>query len=176
MRPSVILPLAFALLPGVLCDINVNSTDIVPDIINLDDAVRDLTAAVSAYTGGILLSSGIDFLNVTARLSKANIDISSLPQQDFELASIHELEDVVKVTLAIDNPKAVNELVSKKALIEQVPLQGGVVKTGLETLLAGHLQFTQQALDRTPESEVKGVQDVANIITNALQKGVAEFS
>lgn len=149
---------------------------VIADIIYLDNAVRQLIVSTQAYTGGVLLVQGTDFTNVEGRLTKANTDVTLLPPQDLSVADTYRLVSVVSHTLAVDNPRAVDTLISKKALIEATPLQGGIVEAGLQSLLRGHLYFSNEALQRTPPSEMADVQEQVDIISNALQKGIDAFS
>lgn len=168
--------LLFVLTSLVAAQLQITLDTIIFDIIQLDNAVKQLTSATAAYTGGLLLSQGIDFLTVQGKLNQANTDISLLPAQKLSVPEIQLLENVVSQTLAVDNPQAVNVLIAKKELIQKTPLQGGLVKTGLSSLLAGHLYFSKQALDRTPDSERANVQKLVDVISNALQKGIDSFS
>lgn len=146
------------------------------DIVNLDNAVQQLTAAVAAYNGGLFseVPEAISFVVVEARLTQGDVDSGSLPPSLSE-SDTQNFINLVANTLAIDNPKAVKELEAKKALIE-ASNQQSIVEAGLKALLAGHLDFTENIVERSPPSKVQGVEDVANIITVALQDGINAFA
>lgn len=149
---------------------------VINDIINLNSAVVDLTAATAAYQGGLFdsIPQGFDFIVVEARLTQGDTDSGLLPPALSE-SDTQDLIDTVASTLAINNPKAVQTLKSKKALID-ASHETAVVELGLQALLAGHLDFTQHIVSRSPASKIQAVRDVANIITVALQGGINTFA
>lgn len=152
-------------------------SQVIDDVISLNSAVVDLTAAVAAYQGGLFtaISPAISFVVVEARLTKGVTDTRLLPPSTLSESDTQDLIDTVASTLAINNPKAVAGLKAKKALID-ASYQTSIVKIALQTLLSGHLQFEEQIVQRSPASKVAGVQAVADIITVALQDGINTFS
>lgn len=153
-----------------------NINTVINDIINLNAAVVDLTAATQAYQGGLLsaVSPAISFVVVEARLTLGVTDSGLLPSSISD-SDTQDLIDTVASTLAINNPKAVSVLKSKKALFDASG-QSPTVELGLQALLAGHLTFENNILQRCPADKVQGVQNVADIITRALQDGINTFA
>lgn len=152
-------------------------SQVIDDVVSLNSAVVDLTAAVEAYQGGLFsaISPAINFVIVEARLTKGVTDTHLLPPTTLSEGDTQDLIDTVASTLAINNPKAVAQLKAKKALID-ASYQTSIVELGLQALLKGHLDFEQQIVQRSPASKVKGVRDVADIITVALQDGINTFA
>lgn len=166
--------LGFALASVCLAYTTVSQVE--TDIVNLDNAVKQLTASTAAYTGGVLLVQGIDFTIVEAKLTQGNADVTQLPPGQLSVSDTQSLVDLVASTLAIDNPRAVKTLKSKKQLIDAVPGQMLIVREGLQTLLDGHLYFSNQVLQRTPPAQLAEVQYYVDVISDALQDGVNAFS
>lgn len=171
IRPTIIL----TLISSVIAYTDVSQ--IISDIISLNSAVVDLTAAVAAYQGGLFsaISPAINFAIVEARLTKGDTDSHLLPPSTLSESDAQDLIDTVASTLAINNPKAVQQLKAKKALID-ASYQTSIVELGLQALLQGHLDFSQQVINRSPPSKLQAIQDVVNIITVALQDGVNTFA
>jgi hypothetical protein len=170
-QPTVILSLISSVVAYTTVD------QVITDIITLNNAVVDLDAAVQAYQGGLLsaVAPGISFVVVEARLTKGDADTALLPPSTLSDSDTQDIIDTVASTLAINNPKAVSDLIAKKPLFDAAGASP-IIELGLQALLAGHLSFAQQILNRSPADKYQGVENVANIITVALQNGINTFA
>lgn len=152
------------------------TNQVIADIVGLNAAVVDLTAATAAYQGGLFnsISQAIDFTVVEARLTQGDADTGLLPPSLTD-SDTQDIIDTVASTLAINNHKAVAQLIAKKSLIESSG-EVSIVEVALEALLAGHLTFEQHIITRSPADSVQGVENVTSIITDALQNGINAFA
>ncbi|KAM0722307.1 hypothetical protein Q7P37_001748 [Cladosporium fusiforme] len=149
---------------------------VIDDVTALDQDVKDLTAGVRAYNGGLLAQSplllGLTKVHIATRTGY--YDSKSLPRPLTETDATR-LIDHVNATLAIDNPIAVEVLIGKKNLFEAAGTTV-FIKGGLEILLDDHLKFSNEVLDRAPEGLEGDGQEVVDVITRALENGIKEFS
>lgn len=81
----------------------------------------------------------------------------------------------MKQTLDIDNPAAVDALIAKK-VFSQKSFQDGLVQAGLKLLLSEHLYFSDAILERTPAGALEDANEVVDVISNALHRGISEFA
>ncbi|KAF2718267.1 hypothetical protein K431DRAFT_287772 [Polychaeton citri CBS 116435] len=146
------------------------------DVTSIDEHVKTLTTATAAYQGGLLSQAplAIDFVPVHLATRKGYYDSLSLPAQ-VSIADASRIIEHVNQTLSIDNPKAVDTLISKKALFDQAG-SDLFIKSGLELLLSDHLSFSNEVLKRAPAELVDEANQVVGVITVALQKGIDTFS
>ncbi|KAI7622665.1 Pre-mRNA-splicing factor, partial [Hortaea werneckii] len=79
------------------------------------------------------------------------------------------------IVIPIDNPRAVDTLISKKPQIEEVGDET-IIKAGIQLLLSDHLSFSDEVLKRTPADVLLQANEVVDVITVALRKGVVAFS
>ncbi|KAI6806426.1 hypothetical protein KC367_g3429 [Hortaea werneckii] len=146
------------------------------DVTNIDESVQKLISATEAYQGGLLSQApiAIDFVPTHLATRKGFYDSLLLPSTVSE-SDAHALVEHVNNTLAIDNPRAVDTLISKKPQIEKVGDEG-IIKAGIQLLLSDHLSFSDEVLKRTPADVLPQANDVVDVITVALRKGVDAFS
>lgn len=167
LTTTLLLPFTFAsTVPQVLADIKA-----------LDADVQHLTAAVAAYNGGLLGQTPLlaDLTQVHLATRKGYTDAAALPPTTLSAADAERIIDLVKRTLAVDNPKAVDVLETKKRYFEQTKTTR-VVKGGLETLLDDHLDFSREVLRRTPVELMARAQEVVDVISEALEGGIEYYS
>lgn len=149
---------------------------VIDDVTSLDEDVKDLTAGVEAYNGGLLAQSplllGLTKVHIATRTGY--YDSKSLPNPLSE-EDANRLIDHVNGTLAVDNPIAVKTLIGKKDLFEAAGTTV-FIKGGLEILLDDHLAFSDEVLKRAPEGTGSVGREVVDVITRALENGIEEFS
>lgn len=146
------------------------------DITKIDNAVLELTNTTQAYNGGFIpqLPLAIDFVPVHLATRKGFYDSLLLPDTLTNADALLLIEHVNQ-TLSVDNPAAVNVLISKKSLFDaedSTPL----IKAGLQLLLSDHLSFSNEVAKRIPAELQADGQEVIDVITVALQDGVTTFS
>ncbi|TGO58349.1 hypothetical protein BCON_0056g00410 [Botryotinia convoluta] len=139
-------------------------TQVKNDITTLDNNVRALNSQTALYNGDLLPA---------APLLGSHSHSALLPPSIIE-SDAQSLIEHVSVTLAIDNPNAVNTLKGKKQLFKEQGLDGAIM-AGLGLLLAGHEAFTNNVLQRLPEDQSADGQEVTQIITVALTDGIHYF-
>ncbi|KAI7538711.1 hypothetical protein KC331_g10187 [Hortaea werneckii] len=146
------------------------------DVTNIDENVKRLISATEAYQGGLLSQApiAIDFVPTHLATRKGFYDSLLLPSTVSE-SDAQAVVEHVNNTLAIDNPRAVDTLISKKAQIEDVGDEG-IIKAGIQLLLSDHLSFSDEVLKRTPADVLPQANEVVDVITVALRKGVDAFS
>lgn len=149
---------------------------VIDDVTALDQDVKDLTAGVQAYNGGLLaqtpLLPGLTKVHIATRTGY--YDSKELPRP-LSVTDAGRLIDHVNATLAIDNPIAVKTLVDKKELFAAAGTTL-VIKGGLQVLLDDHLKFSNEVLERAPEGLEAEGQEVVDVITRALEGGIEAFS
>ena len=145
------------------------------DITNLDNNVKKLTTTTSAYTGGLIPATPQLFalIPVYTTLLKGVTDTRLLPSS-LSVSEAYQIINHVNSTLAIDNPIAVDTLISKRELYAKSGLSDGIV-AALGLLKLGHEAFTKNIVERVPESTLADGTSVALVISNALQKGINYF-
>ncbi|TGO36307.1 hypothetical protein BHYA_0129g00280 [Botrytis hyacinthi] len=150
-------------------------TQVKNDITTLDNNVRALTSQISPYSGGLLPAAPLlgSLTAVYLSLLQGVTDSALLPPSILE-SDAQSLIEHVNVTLAIDNPIAVDTLKGKKQLFKEQGLNGAIV-AGLGLLLVGHEAFTNNVLQRLPEDQSANGQEVTQIITVALTDGIHYF-
>lgn len=155
---------------------NTQVNTVYADVTSIDNHVQDLIAATQDYNGSYigLVPIGIDFVPVHLATRKGYYDSLPLPSQLSE-SDASLLIDHVNKTLSIDNPRAVNTLKSKKPLLQPKGLDP-FIKSGLQLLLSDHLSFSNEVGKRVPQDLQPEAQQVVNVITVALQDGIAYFS
>ncbi|KAL2068003.1 hypothetical protein VTL71DRAFT_16101 [Oculimacula yallundae] len=148
---------------------------VITDITNLDNNVKNLIKTVSSYNGGVISASPQIFalIPVYTSLLKGVTDTSLLPSS-LSVTEAYEIINHVNATLAIDNPIAVQTLISKRALYEKAGLSDAIV-AALGLLKLGHEAFTKNVVERAPDSTLEDGIKVTLIISNALQKGIDYF-
>jgi hypothetical protein len=149
---------------------------VIDDITALDKDVQSLTAKVRAYNGGLIAQTpqlfGLTQVHLATR--KGYYDSTSLPSPLSENDAARLIEHVNQ-TLSVDNPIAVQVLISKKELFDAAGTSP-VIKEGLKVLLDDHLAFSNEVLERAPADQLAEGNEVVDVITNALQHGIATFS
>jgi hypothetical protein len=149
---------------------------VIDDITALDKDVQSLTAKVRAYNGGLIAQTpqlfGLTQVHLATR--KGYYDSTALPSP-LSGNDAARLIEHVNNTLSIDNPIAVNVLISKKGLFDAAGTSP-VIKEGLKVLLDDHLAFSNEVLERAPADQLAEGNEVVDVITNALQHGIATFS
>lgn len=149
---------------------------VIDDITALDEDVQSLTAKVRAYNGGLLAQTpqllGLTQVHLATR--RGYYDSKLLPNPLSE-SDATRLIDHVGATLSIDNPIAVEVLKSKKELFDAAGTSPAIA-IGLKVLLDDHLAFSDEVLKRAPEDQVEAANEVVDVITVALQDGIATFS
>ncbi|THW03930.1 hypothetical protein D6D26_03122 [Aureobasidium pullulans] len=151
--------------------------DVYNDITSLDQDVQDLTSMVRGYQGGLLAQGPLllQLTKVHIATRKGGFDASTLPTTLLSESDAMRLIDHVNTTLSVDNPIAVNVLKSKKALFDASGTDS-FIKAGLQILLDDHLYFSNKILERTPQDSIAEANEVVDVISNALQGGIAAFS
>lgn len=151
--------------------------DVYNDITSLDQDVQDLTSMVRGYQGGLLAQGPLllQLTKVHIATRKGGFDASTLPTTLLSESDAMRLIDHVNTTLSVDNPIAVNVLKSKKALFDASGTDP-FIKAGLQILLDDHLYFSNEILERTPQDLIAEANEVVDVISNALQGGIAAFS
>ncbi|THX80193.1 hypothetical protein D6D04_04720 [Aureobasidium pullulans] len=151
--------------------------DVYNDITSLDQDVQDLTSMVRGYQGGLLAQGPLllQLTKVHIATRKGGFDASTLPTTLLSESDAMRLIDHVNTTLSVDNPIAVNVLKSKKALFDASGTDV-FIKAGLQILLDDHLYFSNEILERTPQDSIAEANEVVDVISNALQGGIAAFS
>ncbi|KAM4067249.1 hydrophobic surface binding protein A domain-containing protein [Hirsutella rhossiliensis] len=135
------------------------------DVTNIDTNVKRLTRLLAALS------------NVYLALAGGAIHSGQLPRP-IPIKDLLGLVEHVNKTLAIDNPIAVNTLISKKKELEDAKVAGFLVPR-LEMLLAGHEAFSNHILarvpaDASPEIKAQG-KAVVEVISDALRKVLRLF-
>ena len=169
-----------SLISALLLSATVVSTSqvdvVIDDITALDKDVQSLTAKVRAYNGGLIAQTpqlfGLTQVHLATR--KGYHDSTSLPSPLSENDAARLIEHVNQ-TLSVDNPIAVQVLISKKELFDAAGTSP-VIKEGLKVLLDDHLAFSNEVLERAPADQLAEGNEVVDVITNALQHGIATFS
>lgn len=146
------------------------------DVSAINENVLELTETTRAYQGGLVgqLPVAIDFTPVYAATRKGFYDSLLLPAQ-VSSSDAQLLIEHVNQTLAVNNPRAVDVLKSKKPLFQQAG-STPLIKSGLELLLFAHLSFSNEVAKRIPAELKAEGQSVIDVITVALQDGVAFYS
>merc|ERR1712014_319061 len=136
---------------------------------------KKLISATEAYQGGLLSQApiAIDFVPTHLATRKGFYDSLLLPSTVSE-SDAQAVVEHVNNTLAIDNPRAVETLISKQPQIEDVGDEG-IIKAGIQLLLSDHLSFSDEVLKRTPADVLPQANEVVDVITVALRKGVDAF-
>ena len=149
---------------------------VIDDITALDKDVQSLTAKVRAYNGAVIAQTPQLFglTQVPLATRKGSYDSTSLPSPLSENDAARLIEHVNQ-TLSVDNPIAVQVLISKKELFDAAGTSP-VIKEGLKVLLDDHLAFSNEVLERAPADQLAEGNEVVDVITNALQHGIATFS
>ncbi|PVH85538.1 hypothetical protein DL98DRAFT_557787 [Cadophora sp. DSE1049] len=148
---------------------------VLTDITNLDNNVKALISTTSTYAGGLLPATPQLFalIPVYTTLLKGVTDTGLLPSS-LSVSEAYQIINHVNATLAIDNPIAVDTLISKRELYAQAGLSDGIV-AALGLLKLGYEAFTKNVVERVPESTLADGTSVALVISNALQKGIDYF-
>jgi hypothetical protein len=151
--------------------------DVYNDITVLDQDVQALTSMVRGYQGGLIAQGPLllQLTKVHIATRKGGYDASTLPTTPLSENDALRLIEHVNTTLSVDNPIAVDVLKSKKPLFEAsgtVPF----IKAGLQILLDDHLYFSNEVLERAPQDLIAEANQAVDVISNALQGGIAAFS
>lgn len=165
------------LLLSVSTVISASVDDVYNDITVLDQDVQTLTSMVRGYQGGLIAQGPLllQLTKVHIATRKGGYDASTLPTTPLSESDALRLIEHVNTTLSVDNPIAVDVLKSKKPLFEAsgtVPF----IKAGLQILLDDHLYFSNEVLERAPQDLITEANQVVDVISNALQGGIAAFS
>jgi len=149
---------------------------VIDDITALDQDVQSLTANVRAYNGGLIpqIPQLFGLTKVHLATRKGYYDATSLPSPLSETDATRLIEHVNQ-TLSIDNPIAVDVLISKKEFFDAAGTSP-VIKEGLKILLDDHLDFSYEVLERAPADKLADGNEVVDVITVALQRGIDTFS
>jgi len=145
------------------------------DITNLDNTVNKLATTTSAYTGGLIPATPQLFalVPVYTTLLKGVTDTGLLPSS-LSVSEAYQIINHVNSTLAIDNPIAVDTLISTRELYAKAGLSDEIV-AALGLLKLGHEAFTKNVVERVPDSTLANGTSVALVISNALQRGIDYF-
>jgi hypothetical protein len=151
--------------------------DVYNDITVLDQDVQALTSMVRGYQGGLIAQGPLllQLTKVHIATRKGGYDASTLPTTPLSENDALRLIEHVNTTLSVDNSIAVDVLKSKKPLFGAsgtVPF----IKAGLQILLDDHLYFSNEVLERAPQDLIAEANQVVDVISNALQGGIAAFS
>jgi hypothetical protein len=157
--------------------ISASVDDVYNDITVLDQDVQALTSMVRGYQGGLIAQGPLllQLTKVHIATRKGGYDASTLPTTPLSENDALRLIEHVNTTLSVDNPIAVDVLKSKKPLFEAsgtVPF----IKAGLQILLDDHLYFSNEVLERAPQDLIAEANQAVDVISNALQGGIAAFS
>jgi len=165
------------LLLSVSTVISASVDDVVNDITVLDQDVQDLTSMVRGYQGGLIAQGPLllQLTKVHIATRKGGYDASTLPTTPLSESDALRLIEHVNTTLAVDNPIAVDVLKSKKSLFDASGTDP-FIKAGLQILLDDHLYFSNEVLERAPQDLIAEANQVVDVISNALQGGIAAFS
>ncbi|PPJ54863.1 hypothetical protein CBER1_06051 [Cercospora berteroae] len=147
------------------------------DVSTINRNVLELTETTQNYNGGLInqLPCIIDFNPVYLATRKGFYDSLLLPNP-LTQSDAQRLIEHVNATLAVNNPKAVEAVKSKKVFFDEAGTSQ-VVKGGLELLLFAHLRFSNEVAKRVVDEEQrKEGQAVIDVITVALEDGIAFFS
>ena len=149
---------------------------VINDITALDKDVQSLTANVRAYNGGLIpqIPQLFGLTQVHLATRKGYYDSKTLPSPLSETDATRLIQHVNE-TLSVDNPIAVEVLISKKEFFDKAGTSL-VIKEGLKILLKDHLDFSYEVLERAPADQLAEGNEVVDVITNALQHGIATFS
>jgi hypothetical protein len=157
--------------------ISASVDDVYNDITVLDQDVQALTSMVRGYQGGLIAQGPLllQLTKVHIATRKGGYDASTLPTTPLSENDALRLIEHVNTTLSVDNSIAVDVLKSKKPLFGAsgtVPF----IKAGLQILLDDHLYFSNEVLERAPQDLIAEANQVVDVISNALQGGIAAFS
>ncbi|RMZ75918.1 hypothetical protein DV738_g5236, partial [Chaetothyriales sp. CBS 135597] len=160
---------------------------IISDIIAIDRSVKALTSAVSQSDGGLYSKAVIAalFAVVSFNTAKGGIDARFLPRGSssssssssvvVDAADAERVIATVRETLDITNPRAVKAFEAKKAHFQSWG-QDVVVAAALRLILHEHLFFSNAVLERTPAGHLADATDAVDIISKALEAGIATFN
>lgn len=148
---------------------------VLQDVTNIDTNVKVLIDLVRKYQGGIIAAAPqlVSVTGVKAALAGGVYNSGELPDEISE-ADANALIAHVNATLAIDNPIALELIISKKKLYQDSALDI-VLLPSLKELLKGHEAFSLNVASRVPESTLLRGLEVINVITRSLRKAVKTF-
>ncbi|RMZ84799.1 hypothetical protein DV737_g917, partial [Chaetothyriales sp. CBS 132003] len=150
---------------------------IISDVVAIDKSVKALTSAVSLSDGGLYSKAGIAalFAVVAVNTAKGGIDAHYLPPVAVNATDVGRAIATVQKTLDITNPLAVKTFESKKVLFQSWG-QDVIVRGALRLILQEHLYFSNAVLERTPPEYLEEANTAVDIISHALEAGIATFS
>lgn len=166
-----------ALLLSISTVFSASIDDVYNDITTLDGDVQTLTDMVRDFQGGLIAQAPLllQLTKVHIATREGGYDASTLPTTPLSESDALRIIEHVNTTLAVDNPIAVNVLKSKKPLFDASGTDP-FIKAGLQILLDDHLYFSNQVLERAPQDLIAEANQVVDVISNALQGGIAAFS
>lgn len=136
------------------------------DITNIDNNIKELTEKVQDFNGGLFSAVQQLPLALEATVATASAGLhSAFLDSPLPVGDLLRLADHVNKTLAVDSPLAMQALVSKESVYEQIGLKGPV-HLGLKAYLILFQQFAKNILDRVPAGAPK---DPSEVLTSDLQ-------
>lgn len=153
---------------------------VMQDVTNIDNSVKILTSQIRDYQGGIEgVSAQLKSLSAVQKALDSGVSDSGLLPATISLTDAFNLVEQVNDTLAIDNPIAVDALISKRKQYKDAGV-APVIPSILQQLLAGHDAFSNHILERIPPGTSPEVIDlgkqVIQVISDALQRGIDAFN
>jgi hypothetical protein len=147
------------LLLSVSTVISASVDDVYNDITALDQDVQDLTSMVRGYQGGLIAQGPLllQLTKVHIATRKGGYAASTLP------------------TTPLSESDALRLIEHVKPLFDASGTDP-FIKAGLQILLDDHLYFSNEVLERAPQDLIAEANQVVDVISNALQGGIAAFS
>ncbi|RMZ92497.1 hypothetical protein DV736_g263, partial [Chaetothyriales sp. CBS 134916] len=126
--------------------------------------------------GGFYSKAGIAalFTVVAVNTAKCGIDAHHPPPVVVNATDAERTIATVQKTLDITNPLALKMFESKKALFQSWG-QDVVIRSALRLILQEHLYFSNAVLERTPPEYLEEAKTAVDIISDALEAGIATF-
>lgn len=161
------------------CTSPVTMAQVMQDVTNIDNNVKILTSRIRDYQGGIEgVSAQLESLSAVQKALNSGVTDSGLLPATISLMDAFNLVEQVNDTLAIDNPIAVDALISKKEQYKDAGI-ATVIPSILQQLLAGHDKFSSNILERVPPGTSPEVielgKQVIQGISDALGRGIDAF-
>ncbi|RMD39878.1 hypothetical protein DV735_g5269, partial [Chaetothyriales sp. CBS 134920] len=150
---------------------------IIGDVHAIDRSVKALTSAVSLSDGGLYSKAAIAalFAVVSINTAKGGIDARRLGPGSVSATDAERVIATVRETLDITNPRAVKAFEAKKPHFQPWG-QDLIVGAALRLILQEHLFFSNALLERTPAAYLEDATDAVDVISKALEAGIATFN
>lgn len=149
------------------------------DITNIDNNIKELTAKVKDFNGGLFSAVQQIPLALEATVATASAGLhSAFLARPLPVDDLLRLADHVNKTLAVDSPLAMQALVSKEPVYEQIGLKGPI-HLGLKAYLILYQQVAKNILDRVPAGAPKDRSEVLKsdmqMIMDAVRKAIKVY-